>query len=336
MSIKFGVSFYSYQAAYAAGKMTVEDCIKALSDLPGADGIEILTARTPHPPVSYPYPTEKELAYWFELMDRFGTKPVAFDSEIRGKEFMKYLTNPDRETYDTQMKALKDDIDFTAALGCTIMRAPNLFGIYSEVIEDSLGYAESKNVSICMEVHAPLLLKGPFVTSYIEMIERTGTKFAGIVPDLAIFTKKINQPLIDKALRDGAEQEIVDEIQRTFAENRGRDLSDFAEEIKAKTTNEATLSVLNAGLRLPWNDPEELRDFARYIKHVHGKFYHMTEDCVDEGIACEEVYKVLKDIGFDGYICSEFEGQRYYPEDNMVDEVEQVRRHHVQMHRCLD
>lgn len=333
MAIKFGVSFYSYQAAYAAGKMTVEDCIKELSDLPGADGIEILTGRTVHPPVSYPYPTKEELDYWFSLMDKYGTKPIAFDSEIRGTEFMKYLTNPDRETYEKQSMELRRDIDFCAALGCTIMRAPNLFGIYSEVIEDNLGYAEDKNVCVCMEIHAPLKITGPFVQSYAEMIERKGTKFAGFVPDLAIFSKQLPSPLVDKSLRDGGEEDIIREIAEKFETHA--DMAEFAKDIESKTSNPASLALLNRATRIVWNEPEDLYLIAKDIKHVHGKFYHMDENCVEHGIDNENVYRILEDIGFDGYICSEFEGQRMYEADNMVDEVEQVRRHHIEMHRIF-
>ena len=46
--------------------------------------------------------------------------------------------------------------------------------------------------------------------------------------------------------------------------------------------------------------------------------------------------RILRENGFDGYINSEFEGQRDQQdmgEEGLVDEVEQVRRHHEMLKR---
>ena len=90
--------------------------------------------------------------------------------------------------------------------------------------------------------------------------------------------------------------------------------------------------------------PEDIKDIIPYIVSIHGKFYHMTEiegkpGCYeDKAIDYETPIKYLKECGFDGYIDSEFEGQRFCQdsgEENLIDGVEQVRRHHEMLARLI-
>ena len=49
--------------------------------------------------------------------------------------------------------------------------------------------------------------------------------------------------------------------------------------------------------------------------------------------------KYLRENGFDGYIDSEFEGQRDQQDigyENLVDEVDQVRKHHEMLKRLSE
>ena len=51
-----------------------------------------------------------------------------------------------------------------------------------------------------------------------------------------------------------------------------------------------------------------------------------------------EVIEVLKRNNWDGYICTEFEGQRSWqdlPREQLIDEVAQVRMHHNMLKRLI-
>jgi hypothetical protein len=52
----------------------------------------------------------------------------------------------------------------------------------------------------------------------------------------------------------------------------------------------------------------------------------MTEDYVEPSIPYDEIVKVLKQGGYKGYICSEYEGNRWIQDAFPVDSIEQVRR----------
>jgi sugar phosphate isomerase/epimerase len=67
-------------------------------------------------------------------------------------------------------------------------------------------------------------------------------------------------------------------------------------------------------------------DYMHMIHNIHGKFYEMTADLVEPSIPYDEIVAVLKQGGYDGYICSEYEGNRWIEDAEDVDSVEQVRR----------
>ena len=77
------------------------------------------------------------------------------------------------------------------------------------------------------------------------------------------------------------------------------------------------------------------RDKLRFSVGDHGKFYEMTEDYKETSIPYEELIPFLIQNDFHGVIASEYEGQSSIMDAFPVDEVEQVRRHHVMLRRLL-
>ena len=78
---------------------------------------------------------------------------------------------------------------------------------------------------------------------------------------------------------------------------------------------------------------------------MHGKFYQMTEipgkpgQYEDKAIDYETPMRILRENGFEGYIDSEYEGQRDQQDmgyENLPDEVEEVRRHHEMLKRLSE
>jgi len=57
----------------------------------------------------------------------------------------------------------------------------------------------------------------------------------------------------------------------------------------------------------------------------------MTEELREYSIPYEEVIPVLIQGGYDGYIDSDYEGQRHTQDAIETDSCEQVRRHHVML-----
>ena len=83
--VKRGVALYSYQQTMMLNGMTLEDSIRELSDI-GAYGLEAIGQVVVK---DYPYPTDKWVGEWFDLMDKYGVIPGTYtnfhDKYIRKK-----------------------------------------------------------------------------------------------------------------------------------------------------------------------------------------------------------------------------------------------------------
>jgi hypothetical protein len=72
-----------------------------------------------------------------------------------------------------------------------------------------------------------------------------------------------------------------------------------------------------------------------HFVHIHAKFYEMLPDYTEYSIAYDEVVPVLIEGGYNGYLSSEYEGNRHIQDIHEVDSVEQVRREQEMFKRLL-
>ncbi len=82
-------------------------------------------------------------------------------------------------------------------------------------------------------------------------------------------------------------------------------------------------------------EPKRMLDYMPRIHNIHGKFYQMDADYVEPSIPYDEIVRVLTKGGYDGYICSEYEGNRWIEDAEEPDSVEQVRRHQEMLRRLI-
>jgi hypothetical protein len=59
--------------------------------------------------------------------------------------------------------------------------------------------------------------------------------------------------------------------------------------------------------RSTWSQPKELLQFLPYTIHFHFKFWEMLENFTEYSIPFDGVIAALKEGGYDGWICSEYE-----------------------------
>lgn len=346
MAIKRGVSLYSYQQEQFFRRMTWKDQIREVHDNLHTDGIEIIDEAVIH---GYPFPSEQFIFDWNNYMARYGMNAVTMDIYLDVHQFRDHVM-----THAEAAERLKNDIKIAAKMGFKNVRCLCLVPI--DVIEAAIPTAEKYDVRIGKEIHAPLPIKPGLkhfsegdvmdprmVDQIVELVERTGTKHVGLVPDFGIFQhsptdlaiayykRVMNPDMIDYILEKNKEGAESDEIFRLLGEKYpGHKLN--------------TMTISSLALKESSARPEDIKDIVPYIVSIHGKFYHMTEieghpgQYEDKSIEYAKPIQYLKECGFDGYIDSEFEGQRYCQdagEDGMIDEVEQVRRHHEMLTRLI-
>lgn len=349
MSIKRGVSLYSYQQAQFFRQMNWKQMIREVHDHLHTDGIEIIDEAVIR---DYPFPSEEFIFDWNNYMARYEMNAVTMDIYLDVHQFRDHIMN-----HREAAERLKNDIRIAARLGFKNVRSLCLVPI--DVIEMALDTAEKYDVRIGKEIHAPLPIKPGsrkqptkgmasaldfrMSEQIIELAERTGSKHVGLVPDFGIFQHSPSRVAVDYVKRHAAIPEAVDFI---LENSRNFDLDDLQDVLEEKypghgidSGNVERISLHESSAR-----PEDLVDIIPYIVSIHGKFYDMTEipgqpGCYeDAAIDYENPIRILKEHGYDGYINSEYEGQRDQQDrgiEDLPDEAEQVRRHHEMLTRLL-
>jgi len=322
--IKRGVSLYSFQNETFQGKMSLEDCIRTCAEM-GARGIEVIGEQS-----FWGWPEQDvdpaEIEHWHHLIAKYDCVPVSHDFMLDYKRY-KGREMPFAE----QVASVRKDIDFGARLGMKFIRA--LVSIPPEVLVAAAPYAEEKGIKILIEVHAPLHFDHPWIIRHGEAFEKSGSDALGFLPDMGMFLHAFPPVWKEKFLRIGVPQNIADYIEKAYAD---RVLSEYV--ILNVQQMGGTGPAIAMAETLRHNaafEPKRMLDYMPRIHNIHGKFYEMTADYVEPSIPYDEIVAVLQQGGYDGYICSEYEGNRWIEDAMEPDSVEQVRRQQVMLATLL-
>lgn len=322
MSIKRGVSLYSFQEEYFLRTMTLEDCIAAAASF-GANGIEIIPEQSIP---GFPTISDEFVEQWFGWMKQYGTTPVATDLFLDTKRY------PGRwMTLDEQVESFHRDIDIAVRLGAKIIRA--IINTPPEVMEGAAPYAEERGVRLLLEVHAPFHSSHPWVVQHLEVMHRTDSPALGLMPDTGIFVERFPRVVSERALRDGAKPELVDLIVKTYDDHANT--HELADLVYYRGGGPADVGLARQATHYIWSDPAPLLEHVGLMGHVQAKFYEMTDDGFEYSIPYERIVPLLINAGFEGYLSSEYEGNRHIQDAYPVDSVEQVRRQHAMFARLL-
>lgn len=346
--IKRSISLYSYQDEYYDGKLDLEGCLRETAKT-GATGVELLAEQMIK---KFPNPIEDEAfrANWFALLDKYGLVPSCYDAFLENRIFSNRTLS-----LGEQVNMMKRDIRLAHLLGFPVLRT--LVSTPMDVIEGSLDYAEEMNVKIGLEVHAPFSLNSGWADGYMEMINRTGTKYFGFVPDMGIFCKNIPDVLRDKARRQGASEECIKIVDEAYAKRvsdgfikikydldlgkanmeyrMANGMKEMMEAVEKAGGGPADMMYAGSSFTYSWSDPQDIIDNIDYIFHTHAKFYNVHEDYTETAVAIPEVVEAFKKAGYKGFLSSEYEGGEHL-RDIGVDSIEQCRRHQEALRRAIE
>ncbi|MDR1806862.1 MAG: sugar phosphate isomerase/epimerase [Propionibacteriaceae bacterium] len=374
MTIKRGVSLYSYQQTQFFKRLDLEGQLREISEnLGGADGVELLDEMSLH----YPEPPAEFDRQWFGWMERYGLVPVTMDVFHDVLQFRDHVM-----TYHESAERLIHDIKLAKRLGFKNVRT--LATTPVEIMVEALPVAEELDIRLGKEIHQPITLDGQYVTEIVEHVRNTGTEHLGIVPDFGIFAFRPTEVLLDWYVRHGAQQATCDLVVELCLETHygqgnalsaidmsrhtaGNIRSGFTRFLKTGEAepdvapafalmkqlvddnvphhSDIDYTVMAEALLFSRTKPEELKELLPLIVSIHGKFLNMSEipgrpgHYQDISFDYEGPIRALKEAGYDGYINSEYEGQRYWQdrtEADLADEVDQVRRHQEMLRRLID
>lgn len=270
---------------------------------------------------------EEEMANWHNLMKKYATYPVAHDFML---DFKRYKGR--EMPFEEQVASVKNDVDFAKRLGTPYMRA--LVAISPDVLVAAAPYAEEAGIKILVEVHAPLHFDHPWILRHAEAFDKSGSKALGFLPDMGMFLDKF--PPIWKArfIRNGVPQNIADYVEKAYED---RVLSEYV--IQNVRDMGGVGPAIGMAETLRHNaafDPKRMLDHMDRIHNIHGKFYEVTEDLIEPSIPYEQIINILTKGGYQGHICSEYEGNRWIEDAQKVDSVEQVTRQQKMLQKFID
>ena len=322
-SIKRGVSLYSFQEEYFLRRMSLEDCLVACARM-GANGIEIIGDQMIP---NYPNVDPSFYDRWHAWMEKYSLTPTCLDMFLDWNKFKDHDMN-----FEERVESVRKDIVAANKLGCKVIRV--ITHTEPKVLEHLAPEAEKYDVKLGVEIHSPFHFDHEYEQSLIEMYERVQSPYLGFVPDMGIFVKKFPRVVAERWVRDGMKPAIMEYI--VAARDSGVAGEKIAEEVEKMGGTPADINNGMGAARYINTDPRRMLDYMKYIFHVHAKFYEMLPDYTCYSIPYEDLVPVLIEGGYDGYLSSEYEGNRHIQDAFEVDSVEQVRRQQEMFKRLLD
>ena len=340
MAIKRGVSLYSYQQEQFFGRMNWKDMVREVRENLHTDGIEIINESIIP---KYPFPTDEFIYDWRDFLARYDMKAVTKDVYLDTMRFRDHVM-----THKEAAELLRLDLKIASEMGFENVRC--LSAVPLDVMVMAEDAAVKYNVRIGKEIHAPNPIlydpanpRSALVHDVCEYVDKTGSKFIGLVPDFGIFQHHMPRVTCAHTIRS------ADPEKRKFCEdNLNLGFEALQEAYNKKYPSGEGMfadrlpSAFFPELHKQPAAAEDVKLIVPYIFSIHGKFYEMTEipgepgHYEDAAIDYAGPIKYLNECGFDGYIDSEYEGQRDQQDQGMeglADEVKEVRRHHEMLAR---
>lgn len=329
-TIKTCVSLYSLQDEYLNKRMNLSDIMNFVKENQ-VEGIEILPDQMLK---GAPDLSEETIKEWNNLIKETGLTPVIADVFLNTNLY-KNRTLTKKESIDLLIKEIKQ----ADQLGIPMLRLVSMVPYW--VLEPLLPYCEKYNVTIALEIHAGMAFDIPETQAFIEEMKRLNSKYIGLVIDTGIFCRKFPRVVRNYETLMGTSKEVFDYIDTLF--EKGTDLHRVLRDNNFIYPPELEKAIQSDHDRMfvPLCDGYEnysfdiLDQYMPYIKHFHFKLFEMTEEGIEYSMDYKGLLKYLHEHNYDGYVATEYEGNRFTLPGKPMKEKEQVAAHQTYIRQCL-
>ena len=327
--IKTCVSLYSLQDEYLNHRMDLPEIIRFVKQH-GAEGVEILPDQMLK---GAPDISEETVQTWKDCLAETGLTPVIADVFLNTNLYKnRILTH--KECIDLLVK----EIIQANRLGIHLIRLVSMVPYW--VIEPLLPYCKKYDVTIALEIHAAMAFDIPETRAFIEEMKRVHSPYVGLVIDTGIFCRKFPRIVRAYESKNGTSEQVFDYIDTLFA--KGSDLhKELAENnFQYPPELEAAIQSEHDRMFVPLCDGYEnypfsvLDEYLPYIKHFHFKLFEMTPDG-EYSMDYKGLLQYLHDHNYDGFVATEYEGNRFTLPGHPMQEKEQVAAQLKYIHSCL-
>ena len=331
-NIKRAVTLYSLQDQYARKKMTLEEIIRFVTVDLGAPGIEIIPDQMVP---GAPHPSDEFLKEWDRIMEQYPVDPFCCGIYTNDKLYKNRLL-----TVREAAANLVDGIHLAHRLGSSMIKIVST--TRTEVVEEALPEAEKCGITITSEIHGGMSFNMPYVQAYVELLKKLDSPYLGFTIDTGIFCRRHPRVSTEYFRKLGMDNEaLVAYIDGLFAQGTDPNAYFMANPEKmgemmgrCKSELETLYLIYATGYD---NSPLTILDeYWPYVKYIHGKTWEMTEDGCEYSIPYDEVIAYLDQKGYDGYINTEYEGNRFTLPGCEVLEKETVTKHQNMLKKLIE
>ncbi|MDL2289105.1 aminotransferase class I/II-fold pyridoxal phosphate-dependent enzyme, partial [Oscillospiraceae bacterium OttesenSCG-928-F05] len=141
-----------------------------------------------------------------------------------------------------------------------------------QLFEAMIPIAEAMDIIFSVELHSPARVNSPYFQRLFEVIDKTGTKHAGFVPDMSIFTRELSVVMLDRLVREGCDQDVIDYIAESYKNKLS--LGQVSDELQRRGASEKEQNAAKSLYAQYYDDPKALLPVIDKIVHVHGKCHY--------------------------------------------------------------
>lgn len=312
-----GVTLYSFTNEWLTRQFDLESLLREVARREMGPNIEIIGFQSFK---EFPDVSDDFAARFKDMVAEIGLNPVS--CAINSDRFLK----PGQQPIDdaSLVEYHKRQLRSAKKMGFSLVRYQ--FALPVELLPEIAPYAEELDIRMGVEVHAPMWAGHPAVQAYGEMYEKLNTPVLGWIPDFGGTASRIPESMLDAARRAGAAESLLDKLKEIWVEP-GMSHEKAGRLFQWGLANGHAPAHIQAAVLayfiLANNDPKSWAALVDRTIHIHGKFYGVSEDLVEEAIDYATILPLFRDGGFTGTLVSEWEGHAY----DTRDAFEQVSRH---------
>ena len=330
MSIKTCVSLYSLQDEYLNKRMTLGDIMHFVREQ-GAEGVEILPDQMLK---GAPDLSEETVQQWKTLLAETGLKPVIADVFLNLNLYKNRLL-----THKEAIALLIKEIQQAHRLGIRLIRLVSMVPYW--VIEPLLPYCQQYDVTIALEVHAAMAFDVAETQAFIQEMKRVNSPYVGLVIDTGIFCRRFPRVVRAYETLMGTSPQVFDYIDTLF--DQGTDLHSvlrknnfqYPPELEAACQSEHDRMFVPLCDGYENYDYSVLDEYMPYIKHFHFKLFEMTPEGPEYSMDYKGLLQYLHEKNYDGYVSTEYEGNRFTLPGTPMQEKQQVAAQLAYIKACL-